>query len=329
MFGWILSGGKISSAVLLAFAGWAATAPGHAREFRSSDVEAADHPVVRATAHMDELLRKRTNNRLGISLGAGNKDSEIFTVAKLRAGTLDMARLSMNSLSNTVPESVVLDLPFLFRSTAHRRRVLEGPIGDELMAALTPHDLIGLCFYDAGARSLYTVSKPVRTAADLKGLRIRVQPSSAIIQFMQALGARPVPLPYSQVMAALGSGTIDGAENNIASYLASRHYEKARFFSATEHTAPPAILVFSKRIWDSLREEDRKLIQQAAKGSVPYYNKLSDEQDEVARKTLAANGVQFVSGVDTASFSAVLAPTYARFVPDPRLQSLVQRIQAQ
>ena len=160
---------------------------------------------------MDELLRQRSNNRLGINLGAGDKDSEIFTVAQLRAGTLDMARLGMNALHGTVPESTVLNLPFLFRSTAHRRRVLEGAIGDELLAALTSHSLVGLCFYDAGARSLYTVAAPVRTAADLKGLRIRVQPANTIIQFMQALDARPVPMPYSQVMAALTAGTIDGA----------------------------------------------------------------------------------------------------------------------
>lgn len=329
MVGWALSIAKGSSALLLALVSLAAMGQAHARQFQSSDVEAADHPVVRATAYMDELLRQRSNNRLGINLGAGHKDSEIFTVAQLRAGTLDMARLGMNALNGTVPESTVLNLPFLFRSTAHRRRVLEGALGDELLAALTPHNLVGLCFYDAGARSLYTVAAPVRTAADLKGLRIRVQPANAIIQFMQALGARPVPLPYSQVMAALTAGTIDGAENNIASYLASRHYEKAKFYSATEHTAPPAILVFSKRIWDSLPAEDQTLIRQAAKDSVLYYNKLSDDEDAGARKALVAGGVQFVDGVDKASFSSALAPFYARFVSDPTLLALVQRIQAQ
>ena len=327
MVGWTLSVAKASSALLLLVLAMAG--PGHARQFQSSDVEAADHPVVRATAYMDELLRQRSNNRLGIDLGAGDKDSEIFTVAQLRAGSLDMARLGMNALNGTMPESTVLNLPFLFRSTAHRRRVLEGAIGDELLAALTPHNLIALCFYDAGARSLYTIAAPVRNAADLKGLRIRVQPANAIIQFMQALDARPVPMPYSQVMAALAAGTIDGAENNIASYLASKHYEKAKFYSATEHTAPPAILVFSKRIWDTLPAADQRMIQQAAKESVPYYNKLVDEQDEGARKTLAAAGVQFVDGVDKASFSSRLAPLYARFVSDPALLALVQRIQAQ
>jgi tripartite ATP-independent transporter DctP family solute receptor len=328
MLGWTVSFAKGTSVALLAFAA-SATTPGQAQEFKSSDVEMADHASVRAVTHMSELLRQRSNNRLSIDPGAGDKDSEIFTIAQVRAGSLDMARLSVSALGNTVPESAVLGLPFLFKSTEHRRRVLAGPIGDELLSAFSAHDLIGLCFFDAGARSLYTVTAPVRTAADMKGLRIRVQPVSAIIQTMKALNAVPVPMPYTQIMAALNAGTIDGAENNLASYLASKHYEKAKFYSATEHTAPPAILVFSKQRWSSLSPDDQKLIQQAAKESVQYRDKLLDDEDQATREKLAASGVQFVIDVDKASFSSALAPLYPELVSDPRIRALAERIKAE
>ncbi len=328
MLGWTVSIAKGSSVALLAFASWAAI-PSHAQQFKSSDVEAADHVSVRAVAHMNELLRQRSNNRLSIDPGAADKDSEIFTIAQVRTGTLDMARLSASALGNTVPESAVLDLPFLFKSTEHRRRVLAGPIGDELLAAFSARDLIGLCFFDAGARSFYTVAAPVRTAADLRGLRIRVQPASSIIQTMKALNAVPMPMPYAQVMAALNAGTIDGAENNLTSYLASKHYEKAKFYSATEHTAPPAILVFSKQRWNRLSADDQKLIRQAAKEAVPYRDKLEDDEDAATRTKLAASGVQFVANVDKASFSSALAPSYPDLVSDPRIRALAERIKAE
>ena len=234
----------------------------HARQFRSSDVETPDHPAVKSVAFMGELMRQRSSGRLWISdVGASDQNSEIFTVAQLRTGTLDMARLSVTALHGSVPVTVVPTLPFLFASVAHRRRVLDGPVGAELLASLEAYDLIGLCFYDAGSRSIYMPSRAVRTPADMKGLRIRVQTSPVMAEVMQALGAIPVPIPYGQVRARLAAGTVDAAENNIISYHASRHHEVAKVYSLTEHVAPPAVVVFSKRVWDRLPAEDREIVR--------------------------------------------------------------------
>ena len=192
----------------------------HARQFQSSDVEAPDHPAVRSVAYMGELMRQRSAGRLWISdVGASDQNSEIFTVAQLRTGTLDMARFSVTALHGSVPVTVVPTLPFLFASVAHRRRILDGPVGAELLASLEAYDLVGLCFYDAGSRSIYMPTRAVRTPADMKGLRIRVQTSPVMAEVMQALGAIPVPVPYGQVRARLAGGTVDAAENNIISYL--------------------------------------------------------------------------------------------------------------
>src|SRR5262249_16455641 len=186
-----------------------------------------------------------------------------------------------------------------------------GPIGDELLAALSASDVVGLCFYDAGARSIYTSHRAVRTPADMRGLKIRVQTSSVMVEVMQPLGAQPVPIPSAQVRAHLGVGTTDGAENNIGSSAASRHSEVARIYSLTEHAAPPAVVIFSRQVWDRLPAADQQLIRQAARDSVDFYRKLIDEQDAAVRKSLAESGVEFVTDVDKPAFARLLTPLHS------------------
>jgi tripartite ATP-independent transporter DctP family solute receptor len=297
--------------------------------FRSSDVGSPDTPSVRAVAHMSDLMRQRSGGRLFIaSLGTSDNDSEPFTVAQVRTGTLDMARVSASALHGVAPATVIPTLPFLFASTERRRRILEGPVGEELLASLAAVDLVGLCFYDAGSRSIYTPGKAVRTPADMKGLRIRVQTSSAMAEVMQSLGAQPVPTPYAHVRAQLAAGTIDAAENNIISYQASRHYEVAKVYSLTEHVAPPAVVIFSRKVWNRLPKEDQAVVRQAARDSVAYHRDVFDEQEAAARAALAAAGVQFVADVDKAAFAKALAPLYPRLVTDARHRALIERVQA-
>ena len=300
-----------------------------ARQFKSSDVQGADQPVVKAVAYMGELMRQRSGGRLGIAdLGASDNDSEIFTVAQVRTGTQDMARVSMFALHSSVPASVIPTVPFLFTSTAHRRRVLDGPIGEELLTALAEQDLVGLCFYDAGARSIYTAGRPVRTPADMKGLRIRVQAAPTMVEVVKALGAVPVPSPYGQIRSLFAAGTIDAAENNLVSYYGARHFEVAKVYSVTEHAAPPAVVFFTTPIGERPPAADRHITHQPPHDSVPYFHKLVDEQEAAARAALAAQGVQFVSDIDRAAFVRLLTPLYPKLVPDPRHRALVERIQA-
>ncbi len=300
---------------------------GHAREFLSSDVEAPDHPAVKAVVYMGDLMRQRSSGRLNIgSSGALDKDSEIFSVAQVRTGTLDMARISVAALHGSAPAMVIPALPFLFTSVEHRRRSLDGPAGEEILESIKAIDLIGLCFYDVGGRSIYTADKPVRTPADLAGLKIRVQASPAMAEVMQALGAQPVAVPYSQVRTRLAAKTIDAAENNVISYYSSGHYEVAKIYSVTEHTASPALVVFSKRVWDQLPVADQAIVRQAARDSVAYYRKLVDEQEETVRRVLVERGVQFVTDTDKPAFSKILAPLYSVLVPDPRHRALLQQI---
>jgi tripartite ATP-independent transporter DctP family solute receptor len=301
-----------------------------ANEFRSSDVHSFDYPTVQAVAHMDGLIRARTGGRHGIYiLGQNDKDSEGFTVAQLRNGSLDMARVNLAALNNAVPSTIVPTLPFLFKSTEHMRRVLDGPIGEEILADLAHHGLIGLCFYDTGARSFYSAKRPIQNAADMIGLKVRVQPSDKLEAVVRALGAEPIALPFNRVHKSFQGGMIDTATDNWPSYVTSRHYEVAKYYSMTEHSMAPGVLVFSKMVWDTLSNADQEIIRAAAKESVPFMRKQWDQYQTSERNALEAAGTQIITDVDKKSFSDALTPLYSTLVPELRLQAMVKRIRSE
>lgn len=313
----------------LAFAAVAGLAqPSGARDFRSADIHPGDYPTVEAVKYMGKLLSEQTNGRLGVRVYPnGALGTEKDTIEQIKLGGLDMMRINTAPLNSVVPETIVTGLPFIFRNTQHMRTVLDGPIGDEILKAMEKEGMIGLAFYDSGARSFYTVKKPVQTLADFKGMKIRVQQSDLWVGMMNALGANATPMPYGEVYTALKTGIVDGAENNWPSYESSRHFEAAKFYTLTEHSLAPEVLVFSKRTWDTLKPEDQAMIRKAAKDSVPYMRKLWDEREIASRKVVEASGVQVVTIPDKSELMAAMKPVYEKFAGTPTLASLVKRIQ--
>ena len=316
-----------SARVLCAILVLLAATPANGKEFRSSDIYPADYPTVQAVVQMDKLIRERSARRHGITvLGHDDRESENDMVAHVRDGTLDMARVNISALDMSGSATIVPSLPFLFKSTAHMRRVLDGPIGEEILAGLEAQGLVGLCFYDAGPRSFYSVKQPIKAASDLKGMKVRVQQTDVWAASMRALGAEPVSTPFDRVYLALESGTVGAADNNWPSYVATRHYNVAKYYSLTEHSMAPAVLIFSKHTWDELSREDQAIVRSAAKDSVAHMRKLWDDYEASARKTVEAAGGQIVTDVDKKSFSDALVPLYPRLVEDTRLRALVTRI---
>jgi tripartite ATP-independent transporter DctP family solute receptor len=306
-----------------------AAIPAQAREFRSSDIYPADYPTVQAVVQMDKLMRERSAGKHGITvLGHHDRDTEIDTVVHVRDGTLDMARVNIAVLDKSAP-TIVSSLPFLFKSTNQARRVLDGPIGEEILASLESQGLVGLCFYDAGPRSFYSAKRPIKSAADIKGMKVRVQQTDAWTAAMRALGAEPVAMPFDGVSPALESGMIDAADNNWPSYVASKHYNIAKHFSPTEHSMAPAVLIFSKRVWDGLSREDQALIRGAARESVTHMRRLWDNYAATSRKTVETAGGEIVADVDRKSFADALVPLYPTMVEEPKLRDTVRRIQAE
>jgi tripartite ATP-independent transporter DctP family solute receptor len=298
-----------------------------AREFRAADTQNQDYPTVQALRFMGSLIAERSSGRHEINVFHSRQlGEEKETLEQTRAGAIDINRTNVALLGNMVPAINVLALPFLFRSTEHLQKVLDGPIGSEILGSFEPHGFIGLAFYDSGARSIYNSVRPVHSLADLKGLRIRVQQSEQMAETMRALGATPVELPYGQVLTGLTTKLIDGAENNWPSFVTTNHFRHAGHYTLTEHTMSAEVLVMSLKAWESLSPDDRRIFREAALRSSQFMRERWHDLEEQSRKQAEAAGVLIVTDVDRKPFEAAMTGIYARAQKDPAAAQLIERI---
>ena len=313
---------------LLALAVGALCFSAQAVELRSADVHNSDdYPTVAAVKHMSQELAKQSNGKYTIKVfNKSALGSEKETLDQVKIGALDMNRVNISSLNAICPKSLVPTMPFLFDSIDHMRKTLDGPIGEEILKGCESQGLVGLAFYDSGARSIYA-KKPVRTLADAKGLKIRVQQSDLWVSLIAAMGANATPMPTGEVYTALKTGLIDAAENNIPSYEGFKHYEAVKVYSHTEHSMAPEMLVMSKAVFDKLSPAEQTMFRNAAKESVKFQRQKWDEQEAKALDVVVKAGSQIVKDVDKASFKAAMAPVYAKFITTPDLQRLVKAVQ--
>jgi tripartite ATP-independent transporter DctP family solute receptor len=299
----------------------------HATEFRSTDIWGDDYPTVLAVKHMGQVLSRLTNGKHTIKVFANSAlGGEKDTIEQTKLGAIAMTRVNIAPMNNICPTTIVPTMPFLFHSKEHMRAMLDGPVGEEILKSCEAQGFVGLAFYDSGARSMYTVKKPVKALADMKGVKVRVQQSDLWVALLEAMGANATPMPFGEVYTALKTGLVDAAENNVPSYESSRHFEVARFYSKTEHSMAPEMLLFSKRVWDGLTPDDQKALRQAAKESVAVQRKLWDEREEKSLAAVKAGGAQIIE-VDKASFQAAMKPVYDKFITDAKLRDMIKRIQ--
>jgi TRAP-type C4-dicarboxylate transport system substrate-binding protein len=217
-------------------------------------------------------------------------------------------------------------MPFLFRSVEHMQKVLDGPIGEEILNSFEPFGFVGLTFYDSGARSVYNSVRAIRSIEDMKGLRIRVQQSELMSDMIRALGAEPIELPYGQVRTGLATKLIDGAENNWPSFVTTDHYKYASFYTLTEHTMSPEVLVMSSKAWASLSDEDRKVFREAAIQSRRFMRERWRDLQDKSRRQAESAGVTIVTDFDRNPFEAAVIPIYEKMRRDPAAAELIERI---
>lgn len=315
----------------LAPAGLALAGCGRAleRPLFAADTHPADYPTVQAVAWMASQVALRSNGAVRIRQYPGGqlgeeKDSLELTIF----GGIDINRVNLAPLNTFCAETIVPTLPFIFQSVAHMRRAMAGPPGDLILKSLEPHGLVGLCFYESGARSLYTVKGPVRQPSDLAGQKIRVQNSNVFVAMIEALGGDATPMSYGEVYGALLQGVVDGAENNPPSYESSRHFEAAKFYSLTRHVIAPEPVVVSKRRWDKLTPETQSLLRQTAKESVAEMQRLWGAREAQSEARLRKAGVTFVNDLDRPAFEAAVAPVWDKFLSTPSLRQLAADIRA-
>jgi tripartite ATP-independent transporter DctP family solute receptor len=316
----------------LSAAGLAGRAIGGAGEakqvFTAADVHVSDYPTVEAVRWMGEVLQRETNGRLAIRVyHSGQLGRETDAINLARFGALDITRVNIASLNNAFPLTDILALPYVFDSTEHMRRALDGAPGRNILNAFEARGVVGLAFYDSGTRCFYNHLRPIVEPTDLKGLKIRVPPSDIFVGLIRALGANPTPLSYGEVFSALQTRLIDGAENNWTSFFTSRHFEVARFWAQSRHSYSPEVLLMSKRRLDSLSASDRQLVIETAARSVPFMRERWDKSEAESQAAIEKAGVK-VAEVDREAFQKAAGPMLESYLKESELARLYRDIRA-
>ncbi len=306
------------------------TGTAQARVFRSADVHGDTFPTNMAVKFMGDEISKATNGKDSVKVfGNSSLGSENDTIDQVRIGALDMTRANGAAFNEIVPESMIPSLPFLFRDINHFRKAMYGPAGQQILDAFKAKGLIALTFYESGARSMYA-KKAIHSPADMKGLKVRVQPSDLMVDEIRAMGGTPTPMPFAEVYTGLKTGLVDAAENNLPSYDETKHFEVAQVYSETQHAMTPEVLVFSKKVWDTLTPQEQAIIKKAADDSVPYYEKLWTAREADAAKTVTKGGATIVPSaqIDRAAFVKAMQPVWAKYERTPQMKQIVDEIQA-
>ncbi len=295
---------------------------------KSHDTHPAGYPTVVAVENMGKRLEAATNGRIKIQTFPGAVlGQEKEAVEQTQLGAIQLARISLGVIGPVVPEVDVFNMPFVFRDITHMRKVIDGAVGQDLLDKVTasPARLVGLGWMDGGSRSLYT-KKPVRTPADLKGVKVRMMGNPLFVDTMNAMGGNGISMAYGEVFTALQTGVIDGAENNPPSYFTANHFNAgAKYYTQTNHLIIPEILVMSKVAWDKLSDADKALVKRAAREAQMDQRALWDKSVEEYTGKLKAAGVEFIN-VDNKPFYDATAPVRAKY--GAKFGDLMQRIAA-
>jgi tripartite ATP-independent periplasmic transporter solute receptor, DctP family len=298
-------------------------------ELKASDVHPTGYPTVTAVENLGKKLSAATNGRLTVAMYPSMQlGGEKEAIEQAQVGAIAFARVSVGALGPVIDDLNVFNLPYVFRNTTHMQHVIDGPIGQELLDKVTNSGkgMVGLAWMDAGARNFYNTKKPIKTMADLKGMKVRVMGNPMFVDMMNALGGNGVAMGYDQVFSALQTGVVDGAENNPPSFVFDNHYQVAKFYTVDEHLIVPEMVVFSKKIWDTMSKEDQALLVKFSKEAQQEERKLWDVYEKQAMKAKAA-GIQIieVSAADKKAFQDAVKPVWDKY--GPKYADMVKRIQ--
>jgi len=253
------------------------------------------HSVHKAMVHFGERLNALSNGAMDVKIYPSSQlGTEREMIELLQIGSLSMTKVSASPLEGFVPAMKIFSIPYIFRDNDHFWKVLNSDVGQGLLAGVEPFRLKGLAYYDAGSRSFYTNNKPVRTPADLAGMKIRVLNSPTAVRTVRELGGAATPVAWGELYTALQQGVVDGAENNPPSYYLSRHYEIARYYSLDEHTSVPDVMLMSLRVWENLTDQQQEWVDKAMQDSVIFQRQAWQESTLDSLAKVKADGVEVI-----------------------------------
>jgi tripartite ATP-independent transporter DctP family solute receptor len=284
------------------------------------------HSVHQGMVYFGEQLEKISEGKFKVQIYPSQQlGTERQCLELLQIGSLDMTKVSAGVLENFSPSIKVFGIPYMFNDKEHTFRVLDGPIGDELLAGTEKYWLKGLGYYDSGSRSFYTIDRPVEQPNDLEGLKIRVMESQTAIDMVKSFGGSPTPISWGELYTALQQGVVDGAENNPPSFYLSRHYEVCKYYIIDEHTVLPDVVLMSTHLWNTLNDQEQKWIQEAMDLSVIEQRRLWSVSEQESLEAVKAAGVQ-VSYPDKIPFAEMSKSVADQYAKDPLIKSFIDKI---
>jgi tripartite ATP-independent periplasmic transporter solute receptor, DctP family len=297
---------------------------------KASDVHAAGYPTVVAVEDLGKKLSAATQGRLSVAMYPSMQlGGEKEAIEQAQVGAIAFARVSVGALGPVVDDLNVFNLPYVFRNTTHMQHVIDGQIGQDLLDKVTNSGkgLVGLAWMDAGARNFYATKKPIKTMADLKGMKVRVMGNPMFVEMANSMGGNGVAMGYDQVFSALQTGVVDGAENNPPSFVFDNHYQVAKFYTVDEHLIVPEMLVFSKKAWDAMSKDDQALLVKFSKEAQQEERKLWEVYEKQAMDKAKTAGIQIieVSAADKKVFQDAVKPVWDKY--GPKYADMVKRIQ--
>ena len=294
-----------------------------------ADVHPLGYPTVESLVRMGTKLDKATSGRITFQMfPAMQLGGEKEMIEQAQVGALQIARISVGPMGPIVPELNVFNLPFMFRDDAHMEKVIDGPIGEEMLKKLSDHptaNLIGLCWMNAGTRNVYNSKHPITKVDDLKGLKIRMMGNPVFVDTMNSLGGNGVAMGFDQLINAMQTGVVDGAENNYPTYESGQHFRYAKYYSRTGHLMIPEILVYSKKSWETLSKDDQALLTKVSREAQLEQRKLWYEREEESLKKIKEAGAQVNDVADRKPFQAAVKPVWDKY--GAQHAALIQRIQ--
>jgi len=273
-------------------------------------------------------VKSRTNGAVEVQVyGSSTLGNDNTVIASVRGGTIDLTTSGTPYYTGMVGRMNVLDLPYMFASTGHAYKVLDGPIGRGLLDELESHGMKGLAYWEVGFRSLTNSRHPVRTPDDVKGLKIRTTPNPAHIKAFQLMGAAPTPMPLAEVFGALESKAVDGQENPVNIVRNNKFYEVQKYMSLTRHAYTAMPVVMNKKKFDSLKPEQQQALIEAARAAGTYQRELIKKNEATDIAFLRSQGMQVEDNINTEPFRKVVAEPIKQMFVEKYGPQLIDAIQ--
>ncbi|MBU2865538.1 TRAP transporter substrate-binding protein [Pacificibacter marinus] len=300
----------------------------NALDMRGWNIHVEDYPVSLAMdSFADEIAEKTNGEVTAETYHNGVLGSQPDAIEQIRLGIIDFGEFSLGPMGQSIPETNVVSLPFIFPSIPAMYEMMDGEVGEAIGAGMIAKGIVPLGWYDAGARSFYNSVRPINTPADVEGLKMRVMNNDLFVDMVAAMDGNATPMAFAEVYQSIKTGVVDGAENNPPSYESTNHYEVASYYSLTEHLIIPECLCMSLKTWEKLTPEQQDIVMTAGRNSANLQRELWQEREASSMETVKAGGTIVNTIADKAPFQAAMTPVYEGFLADnPDLTDLVNMI---